>query len=140
MHLCIPRNIKTAPTKRKETQPISVYRRAVPADNFGTGCRVGFVTHLISPGSLQGLNCQIPVCRADVLPSLSFRANEVSREIYTLSILFPVISAKRSLGYARDDSFVKILKLLEKRQFIGMIQKMSWWIYWCSASEKQKFS
>ncbi|MBO5891928.1 MAG: hypothetical protein J6Q30_04365, partial [Oscillospiraceae bacterium] len=34
------------------------------------------------------------------LPSLSFRANEVSREIYTLSILFPVISAKRSLDSA----------------------------------------
>ncbi|MBO5891881.1 MAG: hypothetical protein J6Q30_04120, partial [Oscillospiraceae bacterium] len=56
-----------------------------------------------------------------VLPSLSFRANEVSREIYTLSILFPVISAKRSLGYARDDSFVKILKLPEKWQFVGAL-------------------
>ena len=37
----------------------------LPADNFGPGCRVVFVTHLISPGSLPNLNVQTDLYRGD---------------------------------------------------------------------------
>ena len=50
--------------KKKPQQgcPFPFVGRAVPADNFGTDCRVILVSHLILPDSLLGL--PIPVFRA----------------------------------------------------------------------------
>ena len=47
--------------------------------------------------SIYPTNCSFS---RSLLPRLSFRANEVSREIYTLSIPFSAILAKRSLDSA----------------------------------------